>query len=292
MYADRPAGPRGLTPVKLALAGVAVTLAAQLGDQRHRARRPRCAEPLPVLVRRLAGRRTAPTWCCAGAAVHPGAAPCWRSPARPRSTAWRSATTWPAALGRRLGLVRLQGAPAVTLLTGAAVAAIGPVVFVGLVVPHLARAWPGGPGRDRPPLAAADCRRCSRRACCSAADIARPGRRPPVEIQAGLLVAFIGGPFFIVMVRRRGSRRCELTAQRSTASALLRLPPVSGAAAPARCVAVVPGAASAATFLVVCLGHRAAATTRSASATSSSPAGTGDPGTPVRRHGSCGCPGR
>ncbi|MFI6497777.1 iron chelate uptake ABC transporter family permease subunit [Nonomuraea typhae] len=43
------------------------------------------------------------------------------------------------ALGRRVGRVRLRGAVAVTLLTGAAVAAIGPVVFVGLVVPYLAR---------------------------------------------------------------------------------------------------------------------------------------------------------
>ena len=44
-----------------------------------------------------------------------------------------------ASLGRKLGLVRLQGVIAVTLLTGAAVAVIGPVVFIGLVVPHIAR---------------------------------------------------------------------------------------------------------------------------------------------------------
>ncbi|MFC7586389.1 hypothetical protein ACFQYP_23570 [Nonomuraea antimicrobica] len=26
---------------------------------------------------------------------------------------------------------------------------------------------------------------------------------PPIEVQAGLLVAFVGGPFFVVLARRR-----------------------------------------------------------------------------------------
>ena len=108
-----------------------------------------------------------------------------------------------ASLGRRLGLVRLQGVLAITLLTGAAVAVIGPVVFIGLVVPHVARvlAQYAGIGPDHRallPLSAA-------LAACLllAADILGRVIARPVEVQAGIIVAFIGGPFFIALVRRR-----------------------------------------------------------------------------------------
>lgn len=43
------------------------------------------------------------------------------------------------ALGRKLGPLRLRGALAITLLTGAAVAVAGPIVFLGLIVPHAVR---------------------------------------------------------------------------------------------------------------------------------------------------------
>ncbi|TRO68054.1 iron ABC transporter permease [Streptomyces sp. IB201691-2A2] len=108
-----------------------------------------------------------------------------------------------ASLGRRLGLVRLAGVASITLLTGAAVAVIGPVVFIGLVVPHVARvlAQLAGIGPDQRwllPLSAvlAPC-------LLLAADIIGRMVARPTEIQAGVLVAFIGGPFFIAMVRRR-----------------------------------------------------------------------------------------
>ncbi|GAA1557110.1 iron chelate uptake ABC transporter family permease subunit [Actinomadura kijaniata] len=46
-------------------------------------------------------------------------------------------------LGRDVGRTRLLAAVAAVLLTGAAVAAAGPIGFVGLAVPHLARALTG-----------------------------------------------------------------------------------------------------------------------------------------------------
>ncbi|GAA1285272.1 iron ABC transporter permease [Planotetraspora silvatica] len=108
-----------------------------------------------------------------------------------------------ASLGRRLGLVRLQGVAAVTLLTGGAVVAIGPVVFVGLVVPHVARvlAQQAAIGPDHRwllPLSAvlAPC-------LVLTADVIGRLVVRPSEIQAGVLVAFIGAPFFIALVRRR-----------------------------------------------------------------------------------------
>jgi iron complex transport system permease protein len=107
------------------------------------------------------------------------------------------------ALGRRTGLVRLQGAAVVMLLTGGAVAVTGPLVFLGLVVPHMVRGLTGllGAGPDHRwllPLSTvlAPC-------LLLAADIigrivARPG-----EIGVGIVVAFLGAPFFVVLVRRR-----------------------------------------------------------------------------------------
>ncbi|MEU4922966.1 iron chelate uptake ABC transporter family permease subunit [Streptomyces parvus] len=108
-----------------------------------------------------------------------------------------------ASLGRKLGLVRLQGVVAVTLLTGAAVAVIGPVVFLGLVVPHVARvlAQYAGLGPDHRwllPLSAG-----LAAALLLGADILGRVIARPVEVQAGIIVAFIGGPFFIALVRRR-----------------------------------------------------------------------------------------
>ncbi len=108
-----------------------------------------------------------------------------------------------ASLGRRVGLVRVQGVAAIVLLAGGAVAVIGPVVFLGLVVPHLARilAQRAGLGPDHRwllPLSAA-------LAPCLllTADIVGRLVERPLEIQAGVVVAFIGGPFFIALVRRR-----------------------------------------------------------------------------------------
>ncbi|WP_307801924.1 FecCD family ABC transporter permease [Actinomadura violacea] len=94
-------------------------------------------------------------------------------------------------------------AAAITRLAGGAVAVIGPVVFLGLIVPHSARilARAAGLGPDQRwllPLSAllAPC-------LLLAADLAGHLIDSPTELQAGVLVAVIGGPFFIALVRRR-----------------------------------------------------------------------------------------
>ncbi|GGK04040.1 iron ABC transporter permease [Pilimelia anulata] len=102
------------------------------------------------------------------------------------------------ALGVNLGRVRLTAAVAVTVLCGAATAAAGPFSFIGLTVPHAVRAIVGPDQRWVLPYSVllAPC-------LLLGADIL--GRRvlPVGELEAGLVTAFVGAPFFIALVRRR-----------------------------------------------------------------------------------------
>ncbi|WP_433325940.1 FecCD family ABC transporter permease [Spirillospora sp. CA-294931] len=103
-----------------------------------------------------------------------------------------------AGLGRRVGRVRMRAALAITLLTGATVAVTGPLLFVGLVVPHLVRMITGPDHRWLLPgsmLLAPS--------VLLAADILGRVVARPQEIDVSLIAAFLGAPFFIALVRRR-----------------------------------------------------------------------------------------
>ncbi|HET9144360.1 FecCD family ABC transporter permease [Actinophytocola sp.] len=103
-----------------------------------------------------------------------------------------------AALGRRVGLVRAGAAVSITLLTAAAVAAVGPIVFVGLVVPHLARVVTGPDHRWLLPISALLAPVLLLAADILGRVVARPG-----EVGVGVVVAVVGAPVFIGLVRRR-----------------------------------------------------------------------------------------
>ena len=87
---------------------------------------------------------------------------------------------------------------AITLLIGAATAACGPIVFLGLVTPHIARVFTGSDYRWIIPYSAllgaillVGCDILGR-------VIARPG-----EVQVGVILAFVGAPFLMYMVRKQ-----------------------------------------------------------------------------------------
>lgn len=101
-------------------------------------------------------------------------------------------------LGQRIGLGRACGVAAVTLLTGAAVAVTGPIAFVGLVVPHLARVLTGPDHRWLLPYSG-----LLGAVLLVAADVAGRVLVRPAELPVGLVLAFVGAPFFIALVRRR-----------------------------------------------------------------------------------------
>jgi iron complex transport system permease protein len=102
------------------------------------------------------------------------------------------------ALGAHLTRTRVLAMAAVTLLCGGATAACGPIVFVGLMVPHIVRALTGPDLRWILPYATV----LSPVLLLGADVIGRVVTRPS-ELEVGIVTAVIGGPVFIHLVRRR-----------------------------------------------------------------------------------------
>ena len=102
------------------------------------------------------------------------------------------------ALGIPVARVRLTVVVAATLGTAAVVAVSGLIGFVGLVVPHMVRLMAGSTYRVVIPLAIT-----VGGAFLILADI--PGRTlsSPAEVPIGVVTAFIGAPFFIILLRTR-----------------------------------------------------------------------------------------
>jgi iron complex transport system permease protein len=101
-------------------------------------------------------------------------------------------------LGMRVPLVRATATLAVVVLTGAAVAACGPIGFVGLTVPHVARAITGPDHRWLLPWSIV-----LGPILLLAADVVGRVVMRPAELQVGIVTALLGAPFFIALVRRR-----------------------------------------------------------------------------------------
>ncbi len=102
------------------------------------------------------------------------------------------------ALGANLNRTRALSMLAATVLCGAATAACGPIVFVGLMVPHVVRSFTGPDLRWILPYATV----LSPVLLLGADVIGRVVARP-AELQVGIVTAILGGPVFIFLVRRR-----------------------------------------------------------------------------------------
>lgn len=103
-------------------------------------------------------------------------------------------------LGQNVELTRVVVTLVATLLAGAAVSVVGLLGFVGLVVPHIARLMFGNDYRLLIPvsifLGAATVMLCD--------TIAR-SLFSPFELPVGVIMGFIGAPFFLYLLRRRES---------------------------------------------------------------------------------------
>ncbi len=101
-------------------------------------------------------------------------------------------------LGTQLWRARALSALAVVVLSGSAVAAAGPIGFIGLTIPHVARAISGPDYQWVLPWSALLGPILLLGSDVVGRLVARPG-----EVQVGLVTAVIGAPFFIALVRRQ-----------------------------------------------------------------------------------------
>ncbi len=101
-------------------------------------------------------------------------------------------------LGRNVALLRVTGALGATVLTGAAVAAAGPIAFTGLAVPHIARALVGPGHRWLLPMAA-----LLGPVMLLLADVAGRVVVRPSEVPVAVMTALVGVPFLVALVRRK-----------------------------------------------------------------------------------------
>nr|WP_203695318.1 iron chelate uptake ABC transporter family permease subunit [Streptomyces rubrogriseus] len=102
------------------------------------------------------------------------------------------------ALGANLNRTRALSMLAATVLCGAATAACGPIVFVGLMIPHIVRSFTGPDMRWILPYAA-----ILSPVLLLGADVLGRIVARPSELQVGIVTAVLGGPVFIFLVRRR-----------------------------------------------------------------------------------------
>ncbi|MGW2846788.1 FecCD family ABC transporter permease [Streptomyces sp. NPDC001108] len=102
-----------------------------------------------------------------------------------------------ASLGASPALVRAGGLLAATLLSAAATAAVGPVAFVGLAVPHVVRALAGVDFRAQLLFSA-----LVGPALLLLADVVGRVVMRPQELMVGVVTAFLGAPALLVAVRR------------------------------------------------------------------------------------------
>ncbi len=102
------------------------------------------------------------------------------------------------ALGQRVQRTRIGLFLVVAVLCGAATAACGPIVFVGLVIPHVARALCGPDYRWVLAYSAV-----LGPIVLLVADIIGRVIAPPGEVQVGVVLGVLGAPAFIALVRRR-----------------------------------------------------------------------------------------
>jgi len=101
-------------------------------------------------------------------------------------------------LGANVVLSRALSGAAVVLLCGAATAACGPIGFVGLTIPHVARMIVGPDYRWVLPYSMVLAPILLLAADIIGRVVARPG-----ELQVAIVTAFLGAPVFIALVRRK-----------------------------------------------------------------------------------------
>jgi iron complex transport system permease protein len=108
--------------------------------------------------------------------------------------------SWAATRGARVTQLTLSGYGAGSLLTAATVALTGPIGFVGLVVPHLIRTRIGADHRVLMP-----CAFLGGGVLLAGCDAIGRVVIAPSEIPAGAVMAMLGGPYLVWVLRQRSA---------------------------------------------------------------------------------------
>lgn len=196
VYSVASLGRGGATPIKLALAGAAMTAAMQSVTSAILLTSPRTLDEIRFWqVGSLAGRdmaifvQVAP-FLAVGVVLALASGRMLDGLSMGEDVA--------RALGQNVGRSRAMAGLAAVILAGAATAAAGPIAFVGLTVPHVARAITGPNYRWILPYSM-----LLAPILLLAADVIGRVIAPPGEVQVGIVTAFLGAPVFIALVRRR-----------------------------------------------------------------------------------------
>ncbi len=104
-------------------------------------------------------------------------------------------------LGQRVGTTRALAAAGAILLCAGATAVAGPIGFVGIVVPHVCRLLVGPDHRWLLPYSA-----LVGGILLAASDVVGRVIARPDEVQVGIITAIVGAPVFIAVVRRQKAR--------------------------------------------------------------------------------------
>lgn len=196
VYAVASLGREGATPVKLALAGVAVTAGLSSLTSAVLLARTDVLEEMRIWqVGALAGRY-APVLTQVAPFIAVGTVVALLLGRALNGLALGEDVA--RGLGQRVTLTRAVVFVVVAVLCGAATAACGPIVFVGLVVPHVARLvtgpdyrWILGYSLVLGPLLLLAC------------DIVGRLLVTPGELQVGVVIGVLGAPVFVALVRYR-----------------------------------------------------------------------------------------
>ncbi len=100
-------------------------------------------------------------------------------------------------LGVNQNSVWLRSSIAITVLAGAATAAVGPLNFIGLTAPHIARFFVGTEHKWLLPYSMV-----ISALLVSVADTVGKILVSPDEISVGIMTALLGGPIFVILVRK------------------------------------------------------------------------------------------
>lgn len=188
-------GRGGATPIRLALAGAALTALLSALTQAVLLLDQQALDQYRFWeVGSLAGRDESTMFdvlpfIAVGLALSAGVARSLNAMALGEETA--------RALGTRIVTTRVITAVAITLLCGASTAACGPIAFVGLVVPLGVRSITGPDQRWLIPYAAV-----LGPVVILVCDIVGRIVNRPSEVQVGIMTAVLGGPAFVWLVRR------------------------------------------------------------------------------------------